>query len=61
MAVSNRTPAFTKVLYAVPASGDTWFQPTIAESDSVDYTAEKSAALSQCEMNSPQGEQVLGS
>ena len=61
MAVSNRTPAFKKVLYAVPTSGDTWFQPTIAESDSVDYTAEKSAALSQCEMNSPQGEQVLGS
>ena len=61
MAVSNRTPAFERVLYAVAADGDTWFQPTIAESDSVDYTAEKSAALSQCEMNSPQGEQVLGS
>ena len=61
MAVSNRTPAFEKVLYAVATTGDTWFQPTIAESDSVDYTARKAAALSQCEMNSPQGEQVLGS
>ena len=61
MAVSNRTPAFEKVLYAVPATGDTWFQPTIAESDSVDYTARKAAALSQCVMMNPQGEQIVGS
>ena len=27
MAVSNRTPAFTEVLYAVNTTGDTWFQP----------------------------------
>ena len=29
MAASNRTPAFTEVLYAVNTTGDTWFQPTI--------------------------------
>tara|TARA_B100000214_G_scaffold273395_1_gene203590 strand:- start:786 stop:968 length:183 start_codon:yes stop_codon:yes gene_type:complete len=60
MAASNRTPAFTTVLYAVPASGDTWFQPTIASSDSPDYTADNTEALAQCEMMNPQGEQVVG-
>ena len=60
MAASNRTPAFTKVLYAVPASGDTWFQPTVASSDSPDFTADKTEALAQCVMMNPQGEQVVG-
>ena len=26
---SNRTTAFTEVLYAVNTTGDTWFQPSI--------------------------------
>jgi hypothetical protein len=60
MAASTRTPAFTTVLYAVPVSGDTWFQPTIASSDSPDYTADKTEALAQCEMMNPQGQQVVG-
>ena len=59
MAASNRTPAFTTVLYAVNTTGDTWFQPTIASSDSPDYTADKTEALTQCQMNSPQGQQVV--
>jgi len=59
MAASDRTPAFTKVLYAVNASGDVFFRPTIASTDSPDMTADKAEALAQCEMMSPQGEQVV--
>lgn len=60
MAASDRTAAFTRVLYAVKTSGDTWFQPKIASTDSPDYTADKDEALTQCQMNSPEGEQVIG-
>ena len=60
MAASDRTPAFKRVLYAVKTTGDTWFQPTIASTDSPDYTADKAEALAQCTLLSPEGEEVLG-
>ena len=61
MAASNRQPAFKEVIYTVAASGDTWFQPKIASSDSPDYTADKTEALAQCEMMNPQGVQAVES
>ena len=60
MAASNRTPAFTEVLYAVNTTGDTWFQPAISSTDSPDYTADKAEALTQCQLISPEGKEVLG-
>ena len=60
MAASDRTAAFQRVLYAVKTTGDTWFQPKIASTDSPDYTADKDEALTQCQMNSPEGEEVIG-
>ena len=59
MAASDRTPAFKRVLYAVATTGDTWFQPAIASTDSPDYVADKAEALTQCELISPQGEEVV--
>ena len=60
MAASDRSAAFKRVLYAVKTTGDTWFQPKIASTDSADYTADKAEALTQCQMNSPEGEEVIG-
>ena len=60
MAASNRTTAFTEVLYAVNKTGDTWYQPSIASSDSPDYTAAEAEALTQCQLNSPEGKEVVG-
>ena len=59
MAASTRTVAFSKVLYAVNATGDTWFPSTIGKNDSPDYTADKTEALAQCQLMSPQGEEVV--
>ena len=61
MAASNRTTAFTRVLYAVNTTGDVWFNPTIGTSDSPDYSAaaDKAAAVTQCALNSPEGEEVV--
>ena len=61
MAASDRTPAFTRVLYAVNTTGDTFLNPTIGTSDSPDYTADKANALAQSKLNSPQGEEVVPS
>ena len=62
MAASDRTPAFTRVLYAVNTTGDVWFPATINTNDSPDYSdaTDKAAAVTQTAMNSPQGEEVLG-
>ena len=62
MAASDRTPAFTRVLYAVNTTGDVWFPATINTSDSPDYSTatDKAAAVTQAALNSPQGEEVLG-
>jgi len=62
MAASNRTTAFTKVLYAVNNINDTWFQPTVGTSDSPNYAAnpDKASAVTQCALNSPEGEAILG-
>ena len=60
MAASTRTPAFTEVLYAVNTTGDTWFQPAIASTDSPDYTADKAEALTQCQLIAPEGKEVIG-
>ena len=59
MAASDRITAFTRVLYAVNTSGDTFLNPTIGVSDSPDYTADKANALAQSKLNSPQGEEVV--
>ena len=45
MAASDRTPAFKRVLYAVKTTGDTWFQPTIASTDSPDTLLTKQKHL----------------
>ena len=60
MAASNRTVAFTDVLYAVHRSGEAWYQPTVASTDSPDYDADKTEALTQCQLISPEGQEVLG-
>ena len=59
MAASDRITAFTRVLYAVNTTGDTFLNPTIGVSDSPDYTADKANALAQSKLNSPQGEEVV--
>ena len=46
--------------YVVNTTGQTWFQPTIGTSDSPNYTADNTEALSQCQILSPLGEEVLG-
>ena len=63
MAASTRTPAFTRVLYAVNTTGDVWFPATVNTNDSPDYAnaPDKAAAVTQCAMNSPQGEEVVAS
>ena len=62
MAVSNRTPAFTQVTYAVNTTGDAWYCPTIRTSDSPDLSTapDKAAAVAQCALNSPEGVEILG-
>ena len=62
MAVSNRTPAFTQVTYAVNTTGDAWYCPTIRTSDSPDLSTapDKAAAVTQCALNSPEGVEILG-
>ena len=62
MAASDRTPAFTRVLYAVNTTGDVWYPATISTNDSPDYSdaTDKAAAVTQTALNSPQGEEVLG-
>jgi|TARA_R100001463_G_scaffold112576_4_gene167627 hypothetical protein len=59
MAASNRTVAFTEVLYAVPATGDRWFVPTTGYGDNAD-SGTKAQQLTQCELLSPQGVEVIG-
>ena len=56
MAASNRTPAFTEVIYYVNAAGDVPFNPTIGTSDSPDYSAapDKANAVAQCTLLNPQ-------
>ena len=49
------TPSISKIEYSVAASGDPFFQPAIASSDSPDYTADKAEALAQCKKLSPLG------
>ena len=58
MAISNRTAAFKRVQYVVNATGDTWFQPNI--SDKTDYAADKVAAVAQCQLLAPEGEELVG-
>lgn len=62
MAASDRVAAFKRVLYAVNTTGDVWFPATVGTSDSPDYSAapDKAAAVTQCTLNSPQGEEVIG-
>ena len=61
MAASDRTPAFKRVLYAVNTTGDVWFNPTVNTSDSPDYSTapDKTAALTQCALLAPEGEEVV--
>ena len=61
MAASDRTPAFTRVLYAVNTTGDVWFPATVSTNDSPDYSTDpdKAAAVTQTALNSPQGEEVV--
>ena len=57
-----RNPAFSRVLYAVNATGDVWFPVTVGTSDSPDYSAapDKAAAVAQQAIMNPSGEEVLG-
>ena len=55
----SATPVISSIESSVAADGDTWFQPTIASSDSPDYTADKSEAVTQCGVLSPLGEQKI--
>ena len=61
MAASTRTVAFKGVEYAVNVTGDVWYQPTINTSDSPDYSsgADKTAAVAQCALNSPEGVELV--
>ena len=59
LAYNPKTNSVTAVDYAVPATGDTWFQPTIASSDSPDYTAAKTEAVTQCGVMSPLGQESV--
>ncbi len=61
MAASTRTVAFKKVLYAVNTTGDAWYPATVGTSDSPDYSTnpDKAAAVTQCALNSPEGEEVV--
>ena len=63
MAASTRTVAFSSVEYVVATTGDTWYQPTINTSDSPDYSTapDKTAAVTQCALNSPEGEELVAS
>lgn len=53
----NPAPAFKEVTYAVNTTGDVWFPATIRTNDSPDYSADpdKSAAVAQVAINSPEG------
>lgn len=55
MAYDPSNTVHTQVAYAVTAVGDPLFTATIQSSDSPDYTAAKVQALSQCQINSPEG------
>ncbi len=48
MAYDPSNTSFTKTYYTVKTTGDTWFKPTLGSSDSPDYTASKTQALTQC-------------
>ena len=54
-------PAFGSVEYAVNATGDVWFHPTVNTSDSPDYSVDpdKAAAVTQCGKMSPEGKEVV--
>ena len=61
MAASTRTTAFERVLYAVNTTGDAWYRPTIGTNDSPDLSdaTDKASAVTQCALNSPEGEEVV--
>jgi hypothetical protein len=59
MAASNRTTAFTEVLYAVAATGDRWFVPTTGYGDNADSGTE-AQQLAQCQLMSPEGKEIIG-
>ena len=54
------TPSYS-IEYKVAAAGETWFQPTIASSDSPDFTADKIEAATQCAVLSPNGSESVAS
>lgn len=55
------TPVIVAIQYAVNATGDTLFQPTIGLSDSPDYSTapDKANAVAQCTIMSPLSEEVV--
>ena len=57
----KNTSTITSIEYAVAVTGNTWFLPTIAASDSPDYSSatDKAEALAQCQKLSPLGVQVV--
>lgn len=55
MGYQGSSSSISKIEYKVAATGDTWFQPKIASSDSADYTADKTEAVAQCAVLSPNG------
>ena len=55
----SATPVISSIEYSVNTTGDTWFQPTVASSDSPDYTATKAEAATQCAVMSPLGTEVV--
>ena len=52
------TPVIKSISYVVAADGNAIFQPTIASSDSPDYTAAKAEANTQAVVMSPLAEPV---
>ena len=57
----KETPVISSILYAVSATGNVLFQPTIGTSDSPDYASapDKANAVAQCTIMSPLSEEVV--
>lgn len=55
----KETPSISKIEYVVAKTGDPFFQPTLASTDSPDYTQDKTEALAQCKKLSPLGTEAV--
>ena len=51
----NAKASSVQIDYKVNTTGDAWFQPTVASSDSPDYTVVKAEAVTACQVLSPTG------